>query len=275
MSQCKLDDRPGEKIRRSRDTPVGIVPGRELPLVISAPAFDGSIVKDRTGVLTSRDDGHRPRALREAREDHAKKKPEERRIRHRLAECTTTSGITRRVRSLPGPHCAASGSPRARFATIECPTCERARRYARRKPLFSLHCSHQSKRRRAGKTGARQAPSQQNSWLGANTSISIIANRHALPLFRARSFWKLVEVPRRGICRARRWHAPLAPRPSWPRASGPGATPLASSTLHLSGADARLRAGLASPRRSPAPPLATPKPPRRMRTSWRRRHLPR
>ena len=180
MSQCKLDDRPGEKIRRSRGTPVGIVPGRELPFVISAPAFDGPIVKDRTGVLTSRDDGHRPRALREQREDHAKKKPE-RRIRHRLAECTTTSGITRRVRSLPGSHGAASGSPRARFATIECPTCERARRYARRKPFFLCTAPTNQKRRRTGKTGARQAPSQQNNWwLGANTSISIITNRHAL-----------------------------------------------------------------------------------------------
>ena len=177
MSQCKLDDRPGEKIRRSRDTPVGIVPGRELPFVISAPAFDGSIVKDRTGVLTSRDDGHRPRALREAREDHAKKKPEERRIRHRLAECTTTSGITRRVRSLPGSHCAASGSPRARFATIECPTCERARRYARRKPLFSLHCSHQSKG--DALETLERARRRANSWLGAPTSISNITNRHA------------------------------------------------------------------------------------------------
>ena len=179
MSQCKLDDRPGEKIRRSRGTPVGIVPGSELPFVISAPAFDGPIVKDRTGVLTSRDDGHRPRALREQREDHAKKKPE-RRIRHRLAECTTTSGITRRVRSLPGSHGAASGSPRARFATIECPTCERARRYARRKPFFLCTAPTNQKATAVAKLErARRRASRTGGWDRTRRYPSI-TNRHAL-----------------------------------------------------------------------------------------------
>ena len=136
FSETKANRLVAAEVHRGRDLDLLII-GTEpkLTVGIPSPAFDGPVVQYRARVLTARHHLYAPRDPRERREDRVQKKPKGRRIQHRLPESTATSGTMRRVRSLPGPHGSADWSPRVQFASMDCPTCACARRYARRKPL--------------------------------------------------------------------------------------------------------------------------------------------